>query len=39
MIDNGLLLPSYDAWIEELSRQETTKKELGCAPMTTQVVM
>ena len=29
MIDNGMQLPSYDAWIEELSRQEATKKELG----------
>ena len=36
-------LPSYDAWIEEISRQEATKKELGYgligALMTAQVVM
>ena len=29
VIDNGMQLPSYDAWIEELSRQEATKEELG----------
>lgn len=43
MIDNGMLLPSYDAWIEEISCQEVTKKELGysltSAPMTAHVAI